>query len=91
MKIKKGFVLREVAGSYVVMNLAGELRLGGLITLNETGAIIWRAIEQGKTEQEIVEDVVSEYEISSDIAERDVRAFIEKMTGADIIEQDSLA
>ena len=48
MKIKEGFVLRETAGSYVVMNLGNEISFNGVITLNETGSIIWKGIESGK-------------------------------------------
>ena len=37
MRIKDGFLLRETAGKFIVLPLGGELDLGSLITLNETG------------------------------------------------------
>ncbi len=86
MKIKEGFVLRETAGSYIVMNLGGELSFNGVITLNETGAFIWRAIEEGKAENEIAELIASEYETDAETALRDVKAFINKMSEAGVLE-----
>ena len=32
MKIKEGFVLREAAGSFVVMNIGGNIDFNGMIT-----------------------------------------------------------
>ena len=86
MKIKNGFVLREAAGSYVVMNVGGELAFNGMITLNETGAVIWRGIEAGKSYAQIAEDIVAEYDIDLDTALRDVIRFTEKMNEAGVIE-----
>lgn len=86
MKIKEGFVVREVAGEYVVMNLGGEASFDGMITLNETGALIWKAIENGKNADEIAGKIVSEYEIDKETALNDIKKFIEKMNGAGVIE-----
>lgn len=86
MKIKEGFVLRETAGSYIVMNLGDELSFNGVITLNESGALIFRAIEDGKNESEIAEMITANYETDSETALNDVRGFIAKMRKADILE-----
>ena len=61
MKIKQGLVLREVAGSYVIVDLGGELNFKGMLTLNETGAFIWRLLMQGKTQTEIAALLTEEY------------------------------
>ena len=50
MKIKDGFILREVAGSFVVVAVgkrAGEFN--GVINLNQTSAFMWRMLEKGAT------------------------------------------
>lgn len=86
MKIKEGFVLRETAGSYIVMNLGGEISLNGVITLNETGAFIWKAIEDGKSESDVAKAIAEEYEIDEETALRDVKAFIIKMSEAGVLE-----
>ncbi len=86
MKIKEGFVLREAAGSFVVMNIGGELSFNGMITLNETGAMIWRAIEAGEDAETIAKQIAAKYDIDIEIALNDTNGFIEKMNGAGILE-----
>lgn len=86
MKIKKGFVLREAAGSYIVMNIGGNMDFNGMITLNETGALIWRSVEEGNDAEAIAEKIAGLYEIDRETALCDVNAFIEKMNGAGILE-----
>ena len=42
MKIKEGFILREVAGNYIVVAVGSAVKqFNGVITLNETGAFLW--------------------------------------------------
>ncbi len=86
MKIKEGFVIREVADCFVVMNLGQELNLGGMITLNETGALIWNGVAEGLDAQSIAEKLVAEYEVSIETALSDVNGFISKMKEADVFE-----
>ena len=86
MKIKDGFVLRAAAGSFVVMNIGGELSFNGMITLNETGAFIWKAIESGDDVDAIAAKLVETYGIDLETALNDTKKFIEKMNGADILE-----
>ena len=86
MKIKEGLVLREAAGSFIVMNTRGDLSFNGMITLNETGAFIWNCIEEGLTEEEIASKITDIYDIDRETAVRDLKIFKEKMSGAGIIE-----
>lgn len=47
MKIKEGYLLREVAGSNIVVPIGeGELNFSGVITLNDVGAFFWRNLEK---------------------------------------------
>ena len=55
MKIKSGFIKRDVAGKTMVV-ATGELSKSfkGRITLNETGKFIWELLENDITKEEIV-------------------------------------
>ena len=86
MKIKSGFVLREAAGSYVVIKLGGETDLRRMITLNETGAVIWNAIDEGLSKEDIARRITDEYDIDEKTALKDVESFIIKMSEADVLE-----
>ena len=87
MKIKNGFMLREVAGSYIVVAVGkASAQFNGLITLNETGVVIWKALEKGADENELVAAVTAEYDIDRETAARDVSLFVEKCKKVGILE-----
>ncbi len=74
MKLKKGFILREVAGEIVVVPSGDTLDLNMMITLNSTAAFLWKLIEKGATEEELVNSLLAEYEIT----EKDALIHIKK-------------
>ena len=88
MKIKDGFVVRELAGQSIVVALGEASKtFNGMIKLNDTGRLIWDMLAIEKTKEEIVDRFVAEYDVAREIAERDVTVFIETLQGADILEQ----
>lgn len=81
MKIKKGYILREVAGNYIVVAVGEAVKnFNGIINLNETGAFLWKRLEQGATEVQLKSALLEEYEVEEQIAENDIKAFISKLT-----------
>ena len=51
MKIRSGFILREVLGSPMVVATGDAARnFHGMIKLNETAGFIWRCLQDGLTE-----------------------------------------
>ncbi|MBE6578794.1 MAG: PqqD family protein [Ruminococcaceae bacterium] len=86
MRIKEGFLLRETAGRFIVLPLGGELDLGSLITLNETGAFLWRLLEEGKSRKELLEALLEEYDVTRERAEKDLDALLAKMEAAGLLE-----
>ena len=64
MKIKEGFVLRKVAGSFMVVPIGeNAAKIGGLMSLNDTAADIWRLIEkEDRSEEEIAQILSNEYD-----------------------------
>ena len=46
MRIKKKFVLREIAGEYVLVPVGEAAReLNGIVTVNELGAFLWNLLQ----------------------------------------------
>ena len=87
MKLKDGFVLREVAGSYMVVPVGKRTtEIPGIIALTETGAVLWDKLEQGATEDELVSALLDEYEVSPEQASADVHTFIEKAVAQNLLE-----
>ena len=89
MKIKKGFVLRQVCGENVVTGEGLEaINFGKLLSLNETASWLWqKAAEMGDfTVDSLVAKLCEEYEVSEEEAHQDVTAIIEKWKETNIIE-----
>lgn len=87
MRIKDGFVMRDVAGQAVAV-ATGEASKSfhGMIKLNTTGSKIWRAIEAGDNESAIANKLASEYGIDQEQALADINAFIARMREIGIVE-----
>lgn len=79
MKLKDGFVLREVAGSCVVVPTGSELNLNGMITLNETGKTLWKALSEETDINALVAALLSEYDVDEATAKVDVEGFVAKL------------
>ena len=78
MKIKEGFILRDVAGDSIVMP-GSDMNLNAMITLNETGAFLWKLLESETTEEELIAAIIKEYGVEQEIAATAVKNFVEKL------------
>lgn len=80
MKLKSNYVLRQVADIWVVLPLAEEnLNLHGMLTLNNAGSLLWKALERGCGRQELVEELTAKYEVSHEQSAMDVDEFLQKL------------
>ena len=80
MKLKDGFVLREIANQYMAVPVGVRAKeLHGLIGLNETGAFIWERFSKNCSLDDIVKDLCEEYDVQQADALAAVQRFIEKL------------
>ncbi len=79
MKLKEGFILRQVAGQTVVLPTGTDLDLNMMITLNDTGKFLWERLEKGAEEAELVSALLAEYDVDEDTAAKSVAAFVAKL------------
>lgn len=86
MKLKDGFILREVAGEYVVIPSGDVLDLNVMITLNETGCFLWKQLEQDVEEEQIVSALLAEYDVDEAAAHTHVAAFVAKLREHEFLE-----
>lgn len=86
MKIKDGYLLREVAGSYIVVPFGeGTMDFSGVISLNSVGAFLWNKLEDECSADELLEAVLAEYDVDRETAEKDIEEFVEKLKGAELL------
>ena len=89
MKIKKGFVLREVCGEHVIVGEGlGAVNFCKLLALNETAAWLWKqAQEMGEfTIEALAERLCGEYEVTSDDAQKDVADILANWREVGVVE-----
>ncbi len=88
MKIKKGFVLREMCGENIV---AGEglenISFNKLISLNSTAAFLWKKVADKEfTPEEMAEHLIEEYGIDMELALKDAKALAQAWIDAGVAE-----
>lgn len=89
MRTKKGFMLRTVANRNIVISIGkASLEFNGLITLNETGAFIWKKLSNGCTYDELLNAVLDEYEVDEATAKQGIDDFLKVARNADLIDED---
>lgn len=89
MRIKNGFVLREVCGEQVIMGEGiGALDFGKLLCLNETAAFLWNAaVEQGDfTVDSLTDKLCEEYEVDRSRAQADVQTIVDNWQKVNVLE-----
>ena len=87
MKVKSDFVLRKISDSYVVVPVGDSVvDFSGLINLNESGAILFKLLQNGAEEADLVDALLKEYKVDREVAEADVKKFVAKVKDADILE-----
>ena len=87
LKIKEGFVLKNIADNYVIVAVGeGNVDFNSMITTNETGAFLWEILEKGATKEDLVKAVLAEYDADEAIVTADVDRFIQKLSEKSILE-----
>ena len=88
MKIKDGFILREMCGEFIVAAEGIEhINFNKLISLNSTAAFLWKAlVEKEFTAEEMAQLLVDEYEIDMELALTDSKKLMESWVEAGIAE-----
>ena len=79
LKIKEGYIMRQVAGEYVVLPTGTDLPLNRMITLNKTGAFLWERLQTGMEEADLVAALLETYEVDENLALRSTRNFVDSL------------
>lgn len=88
MKIKDGFKVRKMCGSSIVVAVGKDSSdFNGMITLNDSGELLWTKLAQGADIADLTALLVAEYGIDEATAKADAEEFVEKIKGAGFLEQ----
>lgn len=88
MKLRSGFILREVAGSYVVVAVGERSNeFNGMVNLNGSGAFLWELLEQGIDKEGMIQALLDTYDVSEEQATADIEKFITIVTENNFVEE----
>lgn len=87
MRIKEGFVLREIAGEKIVSGEGlNQINFNKMITLNPTAAYLWEKILGKEFDNEMLAALlVEKYDVDYDTALKDATALSQKWIQAEIV------
>ena len=89
MRIEKEFVLREIAGDYIIIPTGKTvLEFNGLITVNEVGVTLWNMLQEEVTVDQLVQGVLAEYDVEEDVAREDIQEFLDTLAKGGILVKD---
>lgn len=91
MRIEKDFILREIAGDYIIIPTGRTvLDFNGLITVNEVGVTLWKMLQEEVTLETLVQGVLAEYDVEEDVAREDIQEFLDKLVEGGILAKDEI-
>ena len=87
MKLKEGFLLKEIAGSWVVVPVGEQVvDFQMMITLNETGAFLWEKLKSETKKEELLDALLSEYDVERAVAEADIDEYLKTLSEKELLE-----
>lgn len=91
MKIKDEYILQNIAGKWVVIDTnARSVNFNKLLTLNNTGKLLWDMLEEGAERDALVSALEKQYGIDRESAESDVDAFVLKLKELECLESEEI-
>lgn len=87
MKIKSGFVLREIADQYMAVAVGERAReMRDMLGMNETAAFLWKLMQEECSEDKLVQKLLDEYEIEEADAKQTIQEFCELLHTEGVLE-----
>ena len=88
MKIKEGFVLRNVVDEYIVMPTGDNIaKFEGAVVLNEVSAFIFKQLENPVSRDDLLTAVLNEYDVDEATAAADLDALLDKLAEMGVLEK----
>ena len=88
MKVQNEFVLREIAGDYVIIPTGKTvLTFNGLITVNEVGADLWKMLQSELTFDDLLKGILDTYDVDEETAREDIQEFLDTLIEGGILDK----
>lgn len=79
-RVKEGFIIRKIGGYVMAVPVGTQTsEIHGMIALNESGEILWKALENGATLDELADVLYDSYEVERSVAIEDAQKFVDML------------
>lgn len=86
MEVSKDVVYRCVAGEHILIPVgSAALEKNGMYILSEVGGLIWKGLSDGKDMEQIIEQILDEYDVDEKTARKDADALVERLEKAGLV------
>ena len=75
VRLRDGVEWRHVEDEILALDTASSM----FFNTNKTGALLWSELSEGRTRTELVERLVTKYDIEPATARRDIDAFLDSL------------
>lgn len=86
MKLKTDLIIRNIAGECVAVPTGkAASQINGLLSLTPSGELLIRRLQEECTQQELVQALLDQYEVTEQMAQADVEAFLAKLRDVNLL------
>lgn len=76
--VKQGFIVREIAGEFLAVPVDASCG-ANIVVLNPVSKFLWDELREEKSFDELLKAIVSNYSVSEQEAEQDLKEFLMQM------------
>lgn len=86
LRVSNEMIVREIAGENILVPIGQTaLKVHGIISLSESGLLLWKKLQEECTEEDLINVILGEYMIDRATAVDDVKAFVMQMREVGIL------
>ena len=87
MKAREGFILRNLAGEYLLMPKGERIKsYDSVVLMNELSAFVWGKMQNPVTQSDLLEAVLNEYDVDEKTAREDLDGLLAELKEAGVID-----
>lgn len=79
LKLNQSYVCKKIADHRFVLPASGAQDASLMMGLNESGYLLWSALEKGTTEDALLQLLLREYDVSPADAFADIEEFLDRL------------
>ena len=84
MNIKENYVMRNILGTNVIVNITGDGK--SILKLNETASYMFEKMKEGISREDLIDMMLKEYKVDRSLLEKDYDKFCNQLIEMDVID-----